>query len=180
MCVVRMIAYLACLGLVPLMGATLERISLGEMIEQSTAVVYARTGDSRSAREGPLIYTLTRLRVIDQWKGEPLNEVEVALPGGSVGGLTQRFGGVPRLKPGREFVFFLWKGPSGRIQITGLSQGLFGVTQAAAGELRVTRKPSGDLMLAPKTGVRVQDRAIEMPLRDLVARIQSELANRKQ
>ena len=179
MCVVRMIAYLACLGLVPLMGATLEQISLGEMVEQSTAVVYARTEESRSVREGPLIYTLTRLRVIDQWKGEPLNEVEVALPGGSVGGLTQRFGGVPRLELGREFVFFLWKGPSGRIQITGLSQGLFGVTQAAAG-LRVTRKPSGDLMLAPKTGVRVQDRAIEMPLRELVARIQSELANRKQ
>ena len=34
-------------------------------------------------------------------------------------------------------------------------------------------------MLAPKTGVRVQDRAIEMPLRDLVARIQLELANEK-
>ena len=180
MCVVRIIAYLACLGLLPLSGATLEQLSLGEMIEQSTAVVYARTGESRGVRDGRLIYTLTRLKVIDQWKGEPLNEVEVALPGGSIGGLTQRFGGVPQLEPGREFVFFLWKGPSGRIHITGLTQGLFDVTQAAAGELRVTRKPSGDLMLAPKTGVRVQDRAIEMPLRDLVARIQSELANGKE
>ena len=180
MCVARMIAYLACLGLVPLSGATLEQLSLGEMIEQSTAVVHARTAESRGVQEGRLIYTLTRLEVIDQWKGEPWNEVEVALPGGSVGGLSQRFGGVPRLEPGREFVFFLWKGPSGRIQITGFSQGLFDVTLAAAGELPVTRQPSGDLMLAPKTGVAVQDRAIEMPLRDLVARIQSELANGKQ
>ena len=179
MYVFRMIGYLACLGLAPLMGATLEQISLGEMIEQSTAVVHARTGESRSVRDGRLIYTLTRLKVIDQWKGEPLNEVEVALPGGAIGGLRQRFGGVPQLEPGREFVFFLWQGPSGRIQITGLSQGLFNVTQAPAGELRVTRKPSGDLMLAPKTGVRVQDRAIEMPLRDLTARIRSELADGK-
>ncbi len=179
MYVFRIIAYLACLGLLPLSGATLEQLSLGEMIEQSTAVVYARTAESRSLQEGRLIYTLTRLEVIDQWKGEPLNEVEVALPGGSVGGLSQRFGGVPQLEPGRKFVFFLWKGPSGRIQITGLSQGLFDVTQAPTGELRVTRKPSGDLMLAPNTGVAVQDRAIEMPLRDLGARIQSELANGK-
>ena len=180
MCVVRVIAYLACLGLVPLSGATLEQLSLGEMIEQSTAVVRARTGQSRGVREGRLIYTLTRLEVIEQWKGEPLNEVEVALPGGSVGGLSQRFGGVPRLEPGREFVFFLWQGPSGRIQITGLSQGLFAVTQAESAELRVTRQPSGDLMLAPETGVVVQGRAIEMPLRDLVARIQSESAEGEQ
>ena len=179
MCVVRIIAYLACLGLLPLPSATLEQLSLGKMIEQSTAVVYARTGESRGVQEGRLIYTLTRLKVIDQWKGEPWHEVEVALPGGSVGGLSQRFGGVPQLEPGSEFVFFIWQGPSGRIQITGLSQGLFDVTQAPTGELRVTRKPSGDLMLAPKTGVRVQDRAIEMPLRDLVARIQLGLANEK-
>ena len=180
MCVVRIIAYLACLGLVPLSGATLEQLSLGKMIEQSTAVVYARTGESRGVQEGRLIYTLTRLKVIDQWKGEPWHDVGVALPGGSVGGLSQRFGGVPQLEPGREFVFFLWQGPSGRIQITGLSQGLFAVTQAESAELRVTRQPSGDLMLAPETGVVVQDRAIEMPLRDLVARIQSESAEGEQ
>ena len=179
MCVLRTIASLAWLGLLPLTAATLEQISLGEMIEQSTAIVRARTAESRGVREGRLIYTLTRLEVIEQWKGEPLNEVEVALPGGSVGGLSQRFGGVPRLEPGSEFVFFLWKGPSGRIQITGLSQGLFAVTRAEEGDLRAARGPSGDLMLAPKTGVAVQDRAIEMPLRDLVATIRSVLSDAK-
>ena len=34
-------------------------------------------------------------------------------------------------------------------------------------------------MLAPKTGVAVQDRAIEMPLRDLVATIRSVLSDAK-
>ena len=73
------------------------------------------------------------------------------------------------MEAGREFVVFLWKGPSGRTQITGLSQGLFEVSRGSSSAL-VRRKPNADVVIAPKGGV-VESTAIEMPLADLTALI---------
>ncbi len=146
-------------------------MSLDDLIQKSTSIVQGRATSSRTIQDGALIYTLHKFEVLNRWKGEPASEVEIALPGGSVGGLQQDFGGVPQLDPGRQFVIFLWRGPSGRTQITGFSQGLFEVIRSAGGDVTVRRKPNADLMLAPGSGKVVENPAIEMPLADLVARI---------
>jgi hypothetical protein len=96
---------------------------------------------------------------------------EIALPGGQIGGFSQRFDGVPVLAPGQEFVAFLWTGPSGRTQFLGLSQGFFDVTRDAQGRVLIHRKATADLMFAPESTTPVSSAAVDMPLEALVAKI---------
>jgi hypothetical protein len=171
------LSVLLCALAVLLSAATLEQMSLDDLVQKSTSIVQGRAGSSRSIREGALFYTLHKFAVLNRWKGEPAPEVEIALPGGSIGGLQQDFGGVPQLEPGREYVVFLWKGPSGRTQITGFSQGVFEVVRGSGGSVIVRRKPNADLTLSPGTGKAVETSAIEMPLADLAARIRQMLGS---
>jgi hypothetical protein len=154
-----------------LWAATLEQLSLEEMVLQSSAIVRARAVGSHSIRDGSLIYTIVELEVLDQWKGERVARREVALPGGQVGAFNQHFGGVPVLAPDQEFVAFLWTGPSGRTQLLGLSQGFFEVARDARGQMLVHRKPNADLMLDPRSSMPVPYPAIEMSLQALVTKI---------
>ena len=166
------------IGVAPAPGATLEQMSLDDLVEKSTAIVRARAGGHRAVQAGALIYTHTTIEVLEQWKGEPLGRSEVALPGGRVGGLSQRFGGVPELESGKEYVIFLWRGPSGRTQITGLSQGLFEVERTRNGEVLVRRKPNADLLLQPGSSVAAPSAGITMPLDHLAAKIRAILQDR--
>ncbi len=152
-------------------GATLERLSLDEMTQRSTAIVRARATSNSTAFIGSTIYTRTRFQVLERWKGPEAAEVEVVEPGGTVGQMTQTYTGVPRFSPGQEVVLFLWTGPSGRTQVIGLSQGVFEVERSAAGEITVTRQPSGEIVLAPGSGEPVREEVHIMPLRTLVSRI---------
>ncbi len=159
-------------------AATLEQMSLDDLVEKSTAVVRGRAGGRRATQAGALIYTLTVFDVAEQWKGEPLGRTEVALPGGQVGGLSQRFGVVPELESGNEYVLFLWRGPSGRTQITGLSQGLFEVERRQNGEILVRRKPNTDLVLQPGSSTSAPNSGITMPLDQLAMQVRAILQRR--
>jgi hypothetical protein len=152
-------------------AATLEQLSLDDLVRQSSAIILAKAAQSRSIRAGAVIYTLVEVEVLEQWKGERGARREIALPGGQIGGFTQRFDGVPVLAPGREFVAFLWTGPSGRTQLLGLSQGFFDVQRDAQGSVRVHRQPTADLMFVPGTTMPAPATAIDMPLEALVAKI---------
>ena len=171
MCALPRLCLLLSLTVFVSRGATLEQMSLDELIRQSTSVVLGQVGSQRTVQEGALIYTLHRLKVLKHWKGQLFAETEIALPGGSIGSLSQRFSGVPHLETGSEFVVFLWRGPSGRTQITGLSQGLFALHRGADGRVILRREPGTDVVLAPGSGARVQNPAVEMPLDELVSRI---------
>jgi hypothetical protein len=160
-------------GCSPLCAATLERLSLEQMVAQSSAIVRAKAVGSHSVRDGALIFTVVELEVLDQWKGKPAARREVSLPGGQVGGFSQHFGGVPVLESGQEFVAFLWTGPSGRTQLLGLSQGFFDITRDSRGQILVHRKATADLMLNPGSSMPVPYPAIEMPLDALVEKIRS-------
>ena len=170
---------LGCLLSIVLIGcrlvcaATLEQLSLAEMVRQSSAIVLAKAAQSRSIRAGALIYTLVEVEVLEQWKGERVARREIALPGGRIGGFSQRFDGVPVLAPDQEFVAFLWTGPSGRTQLLGLSQGFFDVIRDSQGGIRIHRQPTADLMFVPGTTTPVASTAIDMPLEALVAQILS-------
>lgn len=157
-------------------SATLEPLSLDEMVQQSTLIVRAKAGHSHSERRGALIYTSVELEVLEQWKGGQTPRVQVSLPGGQTGLLSQHFDGVPVLTPGQEFVAFLWTGPSGRTQILGMSQGFFSVSRDSQGHILVHRKPTSDLMLSRDSATPAPYTAIEMPLDALVAKIRSVLA----
>jgi hypothetical protein len=157
-------------------AATLERLTLEQMVKQSTEIVRARAGSISSVAVGSMIYTRTQFQVLERWKGPTNSEVDVMEPGGTVGRMTQTYSGVPHFTSGQEMVLFLWTGPSRRTQIIGLTQGAFEVLRGPSGsEPLVNRKPSGETMLGPGTKTPVQEEEVSMPLAKLVSDIQAVL-----
>ncbi len=161
----------------PLQCATLERLSLDDMITRSTAVVRGKVTASWPAFTGSVIYTHYQIQVSEQFKGTPRNSVEVMVPGGTAKGLSQNFSGSPVLKQGDEFVFFLWTSKGGITWITGLTQGLFSLAPGDAGTDRMaTRAASRELMLDHETSRPVKDIALTMSVSELRSRIAATLA----
>lgn len=160
-------------GLTPARSATLERLSLADMIAQSTAIVRAKVTGSYAVRRGPVIYTYYSIQTAEQLKGP--KPAAVAVPGGNLNNLRQTFPGAPALKTGDEFVFFLWTGSSGITQIMGLTQGLFRISPGESGDAVATRAATSELMLERGTGRQVKDQTVVMNLSELRSRIASQL-----
>lgn len=116
-------------------ATTLEKLSLDDMVQKSTAIVRARATGSSSILRGSMIYTVYRLQVAEVLKGSmPPGAAEVHVPGGTYGRYRQSIAGSPVLEPGVDYVLFLWTSPRGLVQVIGLSQGVFEVKQGASGE----------------------------------------------
>lgn len=160
---------------VHLAAATLERLTLNEMIEKSTSIVRGPVVASYTGMRGSLVYTYFKIRILEQWKGPQSGSVEIMVPGGVGPGIRQSFSGVPRLVNGKEYLLYLWKGPSGATQVTGFAQGVFSVSKNSSGETQVVRAASTEMMVEPGTERMVQDAPMTMPLREMSARISSVL-----
>jgi len=177
-CMVRRLRALLWLAVstAPLQGATLERLSLDDMIDKSTQIVRARVSGSYSAFSGDLIYTHYRLQVSERWKGPEQASLEVLVPGGAAAGRRQTFSGAPQLQTGKEYVFFLWAGKSGENQVIGLTQGLFQITAGRSGQNAVAYRPATmEIMLDPQTGQIVRDDELRLPLATLTSRIRTQI-----
>jgi hypothetical protein len=157
--------------LMPLQCATLERLSLDDMIAKSTAIVRGKVSSAFAAQSGPAIYTHYRIAVSERFKGPVQAEVEIVVPGGTLRGVQQMLLGAPEIKTGEEFVFFLWTGRSGMTQIMGLTQGLFSLPQNGSTDPVATRAASRELMLDRGTGQPVKDQTLVMKLSELRSRI---------
>jgi hypothetical protein len=160
----------------PSRSATLERLSLDDMINRSSMIVLGKVTASWTAFSGSVIYTHYQVQVSEQFKGASRTSVEVMTPGGTVKGLHQSFSGSPVLNPGDEFVFFLWTSKSGITWITGLTQGLFSVAGESAPDRMATRSATRELMLDPETSRPVKDSTLTMKLSALRSRIAATLA----
>lgn len=160
----------------PLQGATLERLTLDDMIDKSTAIVRGRIAGSYTEAKGNIIYTRYQMRVEERWKGPEQAAVEFVVPGGTVGHVRQTYSGAPKLTEGSEYLIFLWSSPRTRANyVIGFTQGLFNLPKDAAGVSMAVREPSAEMMLEPGTGRVVRDERIEMRLRDMSTRISSSL-----
>ena len=162
----------------PIGAATLEKLSLEEMIQKSTAIVRGRAAGVRTVARGPVIYTLHHVQVAEQWKGPALSEIEVAVPGGAMNGLRQTFSGAPDLLEGAEYVLFLWTGGNGLTQIIGLSQGKFALAKDKKESKTVHRTAATEQMIDSR-GRTVEDTPLRMSLKQLDERIRLSLAVRK-
>jgi len=157
----------------PLRGATLEQLSLDELIQKSTTIVRARVVDSHADFRGAEIFTHWKLEVEEQWKGPAPSEVMV--PGGSVRGYRQGVPGAPQLTAGKEYVLFLWRSKSGATYLTGWGQGVFELSKEDAGKLVATRAAASETMVEHGTWRPVKDDGLQMPYSDLAARISAAL-----
>jgi hypothetical protein len=160
-------------------ASTLERLSLDDMIAKSTEIVRGRILDSHAAVRGPVVYTVVRVEVLERWKGPSVGQVEVAIPGGVYEGIRQTYAGAPTLEPGTDYVLFLWTGKSGITQVIGLSQGVFTVTVADSGLLRVER-PAAQAVMLDSSGKTVDDDAISMLLGELRGRVEKAAQQQRQ
>ncbi|HEV3332573.1 MAG TPA: hypothetical protein VG096_16400 [Bryobacteraceae bacterium] len=161
-------------GIAPLPGATLQRLSLNDMIAKSTAIVRGTVTGSKAYASGPIIYTHYAIQVTERYKGGAQDGQDVAVPGGSTNHLRQSFPGAPELTAGQEYVLFLWTGPSGLTQIIGLTQGLFTLSTTASGTT-ATRPPAAEMMLDSGSGQQVKDQTLSMTLGELRTRVTSAL-----
>ena len=153
-------------------AATLERMSLDEVIDKSTAIIRGRVVGSFAAQHGQVIYTHYTIAVSEKLKGSVAGQADVVVAGGTVGRTTQTFPGSPALATGQEYVFCVWKSKSGLTHVMGLSQGLFDVsTDAASGEVTISRGAISAVMLDGATGRPVMDQPVRMRLRDFSARV---------
>jgi len=161
----------------PAGATTLQRLSLEDLTHESTAVVRGRVAEVRTEQAGPLLYTVARVEISNVWKGENGESIEVSSPGGVWQGAEQRFPGAPRLELGGEYVLFLWRGPSGRVQITGFSQGVFDVYDGPDGAPRVRREAvSSELLLPSDAGPQAASERMDLPLSEFDALLGAALA----
>lgn len=171
------LALLAIIGSLVAAGATLQQLSLDDMIAQSTSIVRGKVTGSYAATSGPIIYTFYEIQVREQLKGAQTSNVTVAVPGGTANNLRQTFPGAPQFNTGDEFVFFLWTGRSGLTQVIGLTQGLFKLSADGSADPVATRAASAELMFERGTNRRVKDQTLVMNLSDLKAQIAAKLGS---
>jgi hypothetical protein len=145
------------------------------MIQKSTMIVRGTIQPgSTPAYRGPVIYTHYQLSITAVYKGTAGQMVDIGVPGGIFNGVQQPAAGAPSLGIGQDYVLFLWTSKSGLTQVIGLSQGLFNVITNAQGQVMVSRSAATAPML-DASGQPVTDSNLQMPLAQLVGKIQSVL-----
>jgi len=154
-------------GIRPLPSATLQQLTMNDMIAQSAAIVRGTVVDSWAALTGSVIYTHYKIQVSESLKGPRQSSVEIVVAGGVVNNLSQSFSGSPTLNKGDDLVLFLWTSRAGLTQIMGLTQGLFAIAPGASTDPMATRAATRELMLDPKTAQPVKDAVLSMHLSDL-------------
>lgn len=170
---------LSMFGLGLLSAATLEQLSLDTMIQKSTGIVGGTVTDVSTELRGPVVYTRYRVQVSERYKGTAGAQMDVFVPGGRYGTLTQTFPGSPALAKGQEYLLFLWAGKSGMRQVVGMSQGLFDVKRESSGEVMVVRR-AAEATVVDSSGKLVEDTPVSLRLREMVDRIQRTLAGGSQ
>jgi hypothetical protein len=168
-------AVLSVFATVAVHAATLEKLTLEEMAQESTLIVRGRVTGCSGEPFGPAIYTRCAITVSEGWKGNAGEQVVFYIPGGTVGGLSQIVSGAPKVGTGEEYVLFLWAGRSGMNQVIGLSQGVFDLRPDSKGQATASRAASSEVML-DKSGNAVKDSAVEVRVFELRKRVAEALA----
>ncbi len=98
----------------PLRASTIMYRTDAELIALSERVVHARAVAQRVARGGPdgtTIYTVTTLRVLEDFTAASGDEIEVWELGGTIGDEVLYVGGAVTYVVGREYLVCLERGP---------------------------------------------------------------------
>ena len=169
----KLVRFALCLVfcLAPVGGATLELLSLNNLIGKSTTIVQAQVTGSSASYTGTVIYTHYKVNVVAQWKGATQASIDVLAPGGTANGIRQTYPGAPQLTTGRQYLLFLWKSSKGATYTLGLTQGVFDLVQDATGSVTAVQAPTTETILEPGTGRVVKDQPISLPLSQLILAI---------
>lgn len=153
-------------------ASTLRQLSLDDMILQSTMIVRGTVQPGSAILRGSMIFSHYTVQVTEVYKGSAASQIDIAVPGGTVNGATQRYAGAPSLSSTQDYVMFLWTSKTGMTQLIGLSQGLFSVISLPGAAPMVVRAAATERMLNG-VGQPVLDNDIRMQLSDLKSHIQT-------
>ena len=79
----RLAAFIFGLSLyVPAFAATLEKLTVEQMAQQSTMIVRGQVTGCSGETRGAMIYTRCGVAVSETWKGTPRPSVDFLVPGG--------------------------------------------------------------------------------------------------
>jgi len=125
-------------------STTLAPLSLAQLTSSAADVVHAECmGNQAMWRDGE-IWTVTSFSVLENWKGNSPQEIQVWMIGGRAGPVTSYVPGAPRFRIGEETVLFLEPASSGSfggvLSITAWSEGTFRIHRdPRTFEMRVTQ-----------------------------------------
>ena len=171
------LALCLCLCLAPVWGATLEQLSLSDLISRATLIVQGQVTGSTASSSGSAIYTHYKVTVIQQWKGAAQTTIDVQVPGGAANGLRQIVPGAPQLTTGQQYVFFLWTSRTGMVSTLGFTEGVFNLRKDSSGNVMASQMPTTETVLSRTTGLPVNSAPISMPLAQLVSAITTGAGN---
>jgi hypothetical protein len=139
-----LVALLAVAFVLPLDAVTLSPMTFEQVVDEATAVVFARVAGVRGRwtadrRNIESVVTLDALRYL---KGDLGDEVEMRVPGGQAGGMRELMPGAPVLREGDLVVAFLGSHGPAMPTLIGFTQGLFRVVvDGQSGRTHVTPPP---------------------------------------
>ena len=168
--------WVICLLLAGTAGATtLVKLSLDQMVAQSTDIVRGRVSNCLAVQRGATIVTGCVVRVSERLKGQTAGTMSIAIPGGTVRGargrnIRQVIAGAPDLNEKQEYLLFLWTGRSGVTQLIGLSQGALEIS--VSGGLPVAqRAPISTAGFEDGQGHEVDDDGVKVSLDSIRQRV---------
>ncbi|MEZ5361080.1 MAG: hypothetical protein R2748_01760 [Bryobacterales bacterium] len=143
---------------VALHATTVERLSFGQVVSQSSAIVHGTVVRSRMAWDADkvAIWTHYDIQVKSSLKGRPGPILTLSEPGGEVDGKHMQVVGAPRYEVGEEVVVFVAPTATGLLRTCGWGQGKFAVRasdQTPSG--RVVRSGVGAVTLVEPAGARL-------------------------
>lgn len=133
------------------MAATLARMDLSQLTHAAAVVVRARCLGGTSDWERGEVWTLTRFKPLETFKGHTPAPFTVRLLGGKVGAIESVVGGVPQFRPGEQVVLFLVPVPAGGYSIIAWSEGTFRVRKDSRGRAFVTQDTAARIVYDPTT-----------------------------
>lgn len=143
LCVVALLA-------APAAATTLAQMSLSQLTQAARVIVRARFLGGASNWQRGEIWTASRFRVLETFKGRTAAEITVRTIGGRVGGVESLVDGVPHFVHGEEVVLFLDPLPQGGYAITAWTEGTFRV-RTVRGRPYLTQATAAQLVYNPAT-----------------------------
>ena len=148
------------IGLFPAVAAatTAVRLAPDQLALRSRAIVEGTVVARQSAwaADGKRIYTRVRIRVEEAWKGDPGREVEVVVPGGTVGELAQVVQGMPQFDEEERVLVFLEDATPSAYRVVGLAQGKYRVVEVAGQGKFAVPDLQGLLLIDPESRAPVE------------------------
>ncbi len=110
-------------------AASVEKLTLGQMVKMSPRIVVGTVTDVSSAwnENHTQVFTTVTVDVSESLKGSASGAITFQQVGGVVGDIRVSVPGFPVFRKGSELLLFLNNDPSGHIPTVGLGQGKFDV-----------------------------------------------------